>query len=223
MKSAPRPGKSRSLRAPQPRRFKPREPGKLRQRQREDRVRLILEAARTVFVEDGHAAFSSRRVAAVAGLTLSTLQHYFATHQSLRLAAIDSLVGLYPARYRAMLHNGSLTARRRLELLVDDTLEAVSDPYVCGFIFQAFALAAHDPAVGRIVEGHYAEYVDVVAEMLRMHKPGLDRDRAAELATIFTSQMDGMMFFEFRGGTRIPAFSRLRPLLKARLMKLLDE
>lgn len=183
---------------------------------------MILEAARTVFVEDGYAAFSSRRVAAVAGLTLSTLQHYFATHQSLRLAAIDSLIGLYPARYRAMLEDSSLTPRRRLELLVEDTLDAVSDPNVCGFIFQAFALAAHDPAVGRLVETHYADYVDVVAQMLRMNKPSLAHDDAAALATLFTSQMDGMMFFEFRGGTRVPAFSRLRPLLQDRLMAILS-
>lgn len=194
----------------------------LRERQRSERAELILEAARTVFAEDGYAAFSSRRVAAVAGITLSTLQHYFSTHQALRLAAIDSLIGLYPARYRAMLADTTLTPRRRLEMLVDDTLEAVSDPAVCGFIFQAFALAVHDSAVGRLVESHYADYVAIVADMIRLHRPSLSSEEAAALATLFTGQMDGMMFFEFRGGTSIPAFSRLRPLLKERLMSLLD-
>jgi len=196
-------------------------PTSVRATQRAARIQGILEAARRVFAEDGYAAFSSRRVAAVAGLHLSTLQHYFTTHERLRLAAIDSLIGLYPARYRSLLADQSLAPRTRLEMLVDDTLDAVSDPYVCGFIFQAFALGVHDPAVGRLVESHYANYVQVVAEMLRLNKPNLSRDDAAALATLFTSQMDGMMFFEFRGGSRVPSFARLRPLLKQRLLAML--
>lgn len=198
-------------------------PLEIRATQRRLRIQGILDAARMVFAEDGYAAFSSRRVAAVAGVRLSTLQHYFGTHGELRLAAITSLLGAYPAKYRSWLKDTSLTPAQRLQMLVDDTFTAVSDPSVSGFIFQAFALAVHDKAVARAVEASYADYVEIVAEILRQNKPSLSLSESTERAILFTGQMDGMMFFDLSGKARLPAFARMRPLLKRQLASILND
>lgn len=195
----------------------------VRELQRRARVKHILETAAKVFLVEGYANFSSRRVAAEAGVNLSLLQHYFGSHDKLLIATVDSIVGAYPERYRQLLLDMKTPARKRLEILIDDSLDAVSQTHVCRFMFQALGLGAQDEAIGKLVETRYGDYVDAITELVLLSAPKKTRREAEIIATMMASQMDGQMYFQFRGGSRVPPFDQLRKRIKQSLLKMLDD
>lgn len=193
-----------------------------REAQRRERIGAILAAAQKIFTEGGPAQFSSRRVAAEAGVRLSLVQHYFGSHENLVLATVDSILGSYPQRYAELAKDTSKPARQRLEALLDDALEAVALPAVGQFTFQSFALGLQDDAVGRLIQDRYRKYVDVIADLMRQAVPGLKPSEANLRAIMMASHTEGLMIFYYRDGFELPA-KEVRRSLRRFLDSLLEE
>lgn len=181
---------------------------------RNARTREILDAAVRVFQEEGYSGFSSRRVAAVAGVRLSTLQHYFGTHTNLLLATVEAVFSSYPERYRELAKATEVPALARMEILIDDILDAAADERICNFVFQSLALGSLDASVGKILSTQYNEYEEVVAGMLQQAIPGKSEEDAHTLALLMTTQLDGMMVRTFRDGQKLVHGSPVRVALK---------
>jgi AcrR family transcriptional regulator len=69
---------------------------------RTTRIPEILEVAIRVFVLEGNTGLTLRRVAAVAGVRLSTLQHYFGTKDSLILSIVEEMSKKHLERFHAL-------------------------------------------------------------------------------------------------------------------------
>src|SRR3974390_1578201 len=67
------------------------------------KAKVILRAAATVFVRDGASAFSARRVAREARLSLGSLQHVFPTAESLLLGMLEDVITSYDEAYQRRL------------------------------------------------------------------------------------------------------------------------
>src|SRR5580700_8043813 len=78
----------------------------------------ILEAARKVFVREGPAAFSARRVAKAANLSLGSVQHVFPTTNELVTAMIEHVNDGYEAAYREMAERLPFSAEERLDAVI---------------------------------------------------------------------------------------------------------
>ena len=111
-----------------------------------------MEVAVALFSKEGSAGFSMRRVASVAGVTLSTLQHYFGKGENLVKITINSITARLIDQLRALEHDLSLPPRERFEVLTDEIISWSTDPVVSDCYFELYALAPADKVAARLIE-----------------------------------------------------------------------
>lgn len=114
---------------------------------------LILQAAEQVFLEEGHAAASTRRVAARAGLKPSLVHYYFPTTEDLLVALLRKGIG--------QSDDGLEQA-----LSAADPLQALwgyfTDPDRIALALEFMTLARHRPAISAEIAAH--------SEKMRAHQ-----------------------------------------------------
>ena len=195
-------------------------PSGQRQIQNEKRVAEIIAASLHVFAEGGRAGFSMRKVAAVAGVRLNTVQHHFGDLRALLLAMIRAELGKYVVRYQAVAHDEQLPARDRLEAVLDDAFAAIREPEVCAFFFETWALAQDDSAVGELVTKIYTDYCDTYALLARGIEPSLSGSEAAVIGRMIGSMADGFLVVSRFGMPESPPFSAVAVRVKAACLSL---
>ena len=175
-----------------------------RDRQREKRIEEIVAVAVELFAKEGAAGFSMRRVATQAGVTLSTLQHYFGNGGNLLKITINSITARYIDQLRAIEHNASLPARERFHVLTDEIISWSTDPVVSDCYFELYALAAKDKEVAKLIEEVYVAYHGLLTNFVAELNPDLTRERAAMIALMIGAHIDGVMIVRFRGAPAMP-------------------
>jgi AcrR family transcriptional regulator len=175
-----------------------------RDRLREKRIEEIVEVAVELFAKEGAAGFSMRRVASLAGVTLSTLQHYFGKGENLLQITINSITARYIDRLRAIEHDVSVPARERFHVITDEIISWSTDPVVSDCYFELYALASRDKEVARLLEEVYVAYHGLLTDFVAKLNPALTRDRAAMIALMIGAHIDGVMIFRYRGAPAMP-------------------
>jgi AcrR family transcriptional regulator len=175
-----------------------------RDRLREKRIDEIVEVAVELFAKEGAAGFSMRRVASLAGVTLSTLQHYFGKGENLLQITINSITARYIDRLRAIEHDLSVPARERFHVITDEIISWSTDPVVSDCYFELYALASRDKEVARLLEEVYVAYHGLLTDFVAKLNPALTRDRAAMIALMIGAHIDGVMIFRYRGAPAMP-------------------
>ena len=176
-----------------------------RDRQREKRIEEIVEVAVELFSKEGTAGFSMRRVASLAGVTLSTLQHYFGKGENLLKITISSITSRYIDTLQAIEHDVSLPPRERFHVLTDEIISWSTDPVVSDCYFELYALASKDKEVARLLEEVYVAYHGLLTDFVAQLNPALARDRAAMIALMIGAHIDGVMIVRYRGAPAMPA------------------
>lgn len=167
--------------------------GTEREKTRTRKMKKILSVAISVFAREGTRGFSIRRIAADAGITLSTLQHYFGNRDNLLIITINSLVAKYIADYIDIARDADLPPARRLELIVDDLFDAIKDPVLRAFYGHLWATAAQDEAIRDLVRESYTKYYEALTLVVSAMRPDLPLKRATTLSTAIGAQVDGML------------------------------
>jgi AcrR family transcriptional regulator len=146
-----------------------------------------------------------RRVASRAGVTLSTLQHYFGKGENLLKITISSITSRYIDTLQAIEHDVSLPPRERFHVLTDEIISWSTDPVVSDCYFELYALASKDKEVARLLEEVYVAYHGLLTDFVAQLNPALARDRAAMIALMIGAHIDGVMIVRYRGGPAMPA------------------
>jgi len=176
-----------------------------RDRQREKRIEEIVAVAVELFAKEGMSSFSMRRVASQAGVTLSTLQHYFGKGENLLQITINSITSRYIDRLRAIEQDVGLSARERFHVLTDEIIGWSTDPVVSDCYFELYALASKDKEVARLIEEVYLAYNRLLTDFVAELNPALGRDRAAMIALMIGAHIDGVMIVRYRCAPAMPA------------------
>lgn len=163
-----------------------------RDKSRTKKINNILRAAVAEFAEEGMSGFSMRRIAANAGVTLSTLQHYFGNRHNLLIATISTLCSKYIAKH-TRLQNSDAEPRLQLEKVLGDLLAALGEPLVRRFYTNLWATAGQDPKINDIVGASYRRYYEVLAVLVSTVRKDISQARAYELAVWIASLIDGML------------------------------
>lgn len=176
-----------------------------RDRRREKRIEDIVEAAVELFSKEGISGFSMRRVASKAGVTLSTLQHYFRTGENLLTITISSITSAYIDALRAIELDASQPPHVRFHVLTDKIIGWSTDPVVSDCYFELYALASKDKAVAKLIEEVYFAYYTFLTKFVEQLNPALTRDRAGMIALMIGAHIDGVMIVRYRAKTAMPA------------------
>lgn len=166
-----------------------------REKKRVQRIEDIIDTAAMIFVRDGYAQFSARRVASEMGISLSNLQHYCGTTENLLLSMIRAKIEVFVTQFVAIASDTSRTAEQRLIEVIEQDMEAARDPWIASFSFQSWALAEHDQAIGEHLTIIYETFCRVLAGLIQEVNPQLTPTRAEILAVLIAAQIEGLLFY----------------------------
>lgn len=153
----------------------------------------LLAAAHRVLITAGYANFSMRRVAAEAGVSVGNLQYYFSTKDALTAALLDSVIEDYLLDFDAMRSSG--TPKEQFERIIRAVFEDLRNPDTTRFFPELWSLSNHEPQLTAKVDGMYARYRAVLAELVTEINPHVGDEKAAQLAVFFSSSIEGHTMF----------------------------
>ena len=169
----------------------------------------ILQAARDVLVEHGHAGFTTRRVAGAAGISPGNLSYHFPTKAQLLQALITRLVADYSDQFGALLDNAEIAADLGLENLVRWLLnDAVREEGVRTFR-ELWAMSLHDPVIGRATDDLYDQLMGHVEALLRRSNPHVDAVAIREVVQYLALMSEGSIVLYGTRRQRAVSFERV--------------
>jgi AcrR family transcriptional regulator len=157
--------------------------------------RRILAAAREVFIREGAAAFSARRVAKAAKLSLGSVQHVFTTTDELITAMLEHVNDDYDAAYRAMAEKLPFSPEQRLAAALDYLLQDICQADTRRFWFGFWALSCHNKHAELILKQAYRHHCNNVAGFIGAARAHFSDARCSELAVHITALIEGTMLF----------------------------
>ena len=182
--------------------------------QQNKQSRRILVAAREVFIREGAAAFSARRVAKAAKLSLGSVQHVFPTTDELVTAMLEHVNGDYDAAYRAMAEKLPFSPEQRLTAALDYLLQDICQADTRKFWFGFWALSCHNKHAESLLKQAYQHYCNNVAGFIGAARAHFSDARCSELAVQIVALIDGTMLFTGMARKtltlRSPMISRVR-------------
>ncbi len=160
-----------------------------------ERESEILEAARQLFVAEGYAGFSMRGIAARAGVTLGTVQHYYPSQDLLLAAVLDRMLAAIQrgADRVTEAETGSAVARFRGAMRF--YIGWLREPANQAMFSELKALALRNPAAARA----FAAVERAAHAAIRGHLRELAPGRGLEVrASIVLAQLMGQTYFAER-------------------------
>ncbi|MEM5432809.1 TetR/AcrR family transcriptional regulator [Cupriavidus oxalaticus] len=186
------------------------------------RIVQIILAAQQTFQEDGYAAFSARRVASRAGITLGNLQYYFRTKEEMLRAALQEYARQAICDYTAIASQSGISAMRRCTALVDRIFHDINETDLPKFLFEAWAFSHHEPYAADLVDDIYTEYRSTLAKLLSEIHPALTDTECLVRASVIVAQTAGMMIFASHGGDSEKDYAEFVRLTKRSVKMLID-
>ena len=177
-----------------------------REEARGQKIDHILSVAASLFASEGLAGVSMRRVAANAGVTLSTLQHYFGNRQNLVELTINSLLDLYIADFTAISRDTSIPAQDRFLRVMDELLGSASTPVIEAFYVHLWAAAAQDTVILEHIREAYAGYFEALSSIIGQMRPDWPVERVTSTALAVGTQVDGLLVTRLIGPPSLPAW-----------------
>ena len=168
-----------------------------------DIAQAILEVAGDVFIDDGYAAFGLRRVAAAAGMSLSSLQYHFRSIDELLTATVRYLMDLYLNKLVDIAEQQTTTPEDRLRNMIEFSLAEIRQPRNARVTFEAWAVAQHHERAREILSVGYELYRDLFAQAIDKINPNLRPNELQARAMLVGAQIDGLMLYTFEGGPAV--------------------
>lgn len=168
-----------------------------------DSAQAILEVAGDVFIDDGYAAFGLRRVAAAAGMSLSSLQYHFRSIDELLTATVRYLMDLYLLKLVDIAERQATTPEDRLRNMIEFSLAQIRQPRNARVTFEAWAVAQHHERAREILRVGYELYRDLFAQAIDKINPNLQPNELQARAMLVGAQIDGLMLYTFEGGPAV--------------------
>jgi TetR/AcrR family transcriptional regulator, fatty acid metabolism regulator protein len=145
----------------------------LRERQRQERERLIVRAAADLFVERGYHDTSMDDIAARVGIAKGTVYLHFASKEDLALALIEQGARAFAQRLDAILASDG-TPRAKLEAIFEGAYSAMGEG-----ISQTFSAIFRNPEVIVRMRERHDDMSAVWREPMRRLSEVLDEGKAA--------------------------------------------
>jgi len=153
----------------------------------------ILSAATDLLLEEGHAGFSVRGVAARAGVALSHVQYYFPEPAQIVAALLDRFIAQYADKVLAQFRTGTGSARVRLVTALNFLLNDEAYRNACAvFMLEVSAFAVRDRKIAEAVERYYSVYLGAVEAMAAEINPELSASQRAVRARQCVALIEGM-------------------------------
>jgi AcrR family transcriptional regulator len=186
-----------------------------------ERVHAILRAARKLLATDGYAGLSMRRVAAEAGMTLSNVQHYYASREALLESVLMATMDAFQARMDRI--SAEMSDRPRLDQFLSTTnmfLEEITDPGTHVLLFEIRALASRNAFASSLMDRMLERERETVYNLIRGLNPAISDEEYMQRAILMVAQIEGLMLFRLDRALRSEQFMAVRAAVRKALLNL---
>lgn len=194
-----------------------------REKKRVQRIEDIIEVAASIFVSDGYAQFSARKVASELGISLSNLQHYCGTTENLLASMIRAKIESFVTLFHDIASNAAMPPQERFMAILDGDMAATLDPWIASFSFQVWALAEHDEVVNALLKRIYGDFCQTLSELIVEVNPSISLEKARVHAILIASQIEGVMFYNKQIGAESVNWDTLLDTMKTLWLKTILE
>jgi AcrR family transcriptional regulator len=185
------------------------------------RAHGILQAARRLLASEGYAGLSMRRVAQAAGMTLSNVQHYYASRDLLLEALLLSIMDEFQSKMDRI--SAEMRERPRLERFLstaDMFLEEITDPVTHAIFFEIWALASRNPFASQLMDKMLGRERKSVYNLIRGLNPAIPDEEYMQRAILMVAQIEGLMLFRLNSTARREQFMQVRAAVRKALLNL---
>jgi AcrR family transcriptional regulator len=185
------------------------------------RAQAVLQAARRLLAAEGYAGLSMRRVALDAGMTLSNVQHYYASKDRLLEALLLTTMNEFQAKMDRIA--AEMRDRPRLDQFLstaDMFLEEITDPVTHALFFEIWALASRNAFASQLMDLMLGRERKTVYHLIKGLNPAISDEEYMERAILMVAQIEGLMLFRLNRETRREQFMAVRAALRKTLLAL---
>lgn len=160
-------------------------------------VRLIgiLEAARQVFMNDGYANFTMRKVAARAGISVGNLNYYYRSKEDLLRDMLDYVISHYVEEFENRRRQAGRSAEKQLEAIAEFIVEDLSRTTTTVFFPELWALANHDAYAAALMEELYVKGRQPFNDLIPLINPDIPKREREEMALFMSAAIEGLTMF----------------------------
>jgi AcrR family transcriptional regulator len=185
------------------------------------RAHDILRAARALLAAEGYAGLSMRRVAAEVGISLSNVQHYYQSKESLVEALLLYTMDVFQAKMDGISAE-MVSASRSEQFLstVDMFLDEITDPVTHAIFFEIWALASRNAFASALMERMLRRERKAIYLLIRGLNPEIPDSEYMQRAVLMVAQMEGLMLFRLDKNKRSEEFLAVREAVRKALLML---
>lgn len=185
------------------------------------RAHDILSTARTLLAQEGYAGLTMRRVALESGMSLSNVQHYYASKDALLEALLLYTMDVFQQRVDAIgASMADAAPLARFLSTVDMFVDELAEPVTHALFFEIWALASRNAFASRLMDTMMARERKAIFNLIRGLAPGLDEAETMQRAVLIVAQVEGMMLFRLDRARRRAQFDAARAALRKAVMAL---
>lgn len=156
-------------------------------------VKQILKSANNVFVREGYAGLSFRKVSKEAGLSVGNINYYFATKQELVVATLQEALTDY---VEAHIQHFEENRHAPIDILLNVVAFYVRDSQRSHpLFFQMWGYAGANHSAKEIIREFYRPIGRFVYYLVRACNPAFDHDQARDVVFQIFSLEQGMKLF----------------------------
>lgn len=186
-------------------------------------VRRILDAAHRLFIEEGHRGMTMRRIAKAAGMSPGNLSYYYGTKSDLLEDLLQDVIGGYIKRFEQLREEAGGDPEEQFRRILGYVHDDLASRNTTLFFPELWVLANRDPWTAQQMERMYAEYRQVLVDVIGSINPGLGLTRKSDLALMISASIEGHTVFIGHGRPHRTRGARLRNLLIEHFLRLVKE
>jgi AcrR family transcriptional regulator len=157
-----------------------------------ERTRVnILWAAERVLATKGYAAFTTRAVAAEAGIKPGNLAYHYKTKNELLRAVITSMLAGYNRQIDAFFEQSNSEATDGFANLIAWDIRDSTSKYTSRLFRELWAMASHDPFIAKVLDNFYEVAAVRASQRLRKAHPNLSASRAEAIIWLLAMISEG--------------------------------
>jgi AcrR family transcriptional regulator len=155
----------------------------------------ILDAARTVFMEQGYSRFTMRKVATATGISLGNLNYHFPRKDDLLNALLERIFEAYIAEFDRRRHAAGESPENQLIAVLEYWIDDLLSRDTTIFFPELWALSNHDPHVAAMTDRLYQGARAPLLALLPQINPALSESEVERLALLMCASMEGLTVF----------------------------
>lgn len=159
----------------------------------ERRIKLILEAAEQLLIDNGYQNFSMRKVATKAGVSVGNLQYYFPSKDKLLESLLDKVIQNYLDTFEKF--RGKYAPKEQFIKIIKSVIKDIKTKHTTAFFPELWSMANHDKHISKAMDDMYGKYRALVADIISEINPSLSEFQAKRLSLFITASLEGHTIF----------------------------